>query len=257
MRLHKYLSRAGTTSRRKAEELIAAGRVRVNGRAVTRPGTTVDPDRDVVEVDGRLVRPEEKVYILLHKPAGFLCSLEDRFRRPLVTGLLPEIIERIYPVGRLDLDSEGLLLLTNDGDFALKLTHPRHGIEKTYEIRLRDPLSPAGEAKLRQGVTLEDGFRAGAAGVRIIAPDRREAEVTIREGKKRQVKRMLEAVGNRVTYLKRTAVGPLRLGDLEKGEWRRLTPEEVALFTDNSTEYPISNKESPMEANRWTSASLP
>ncbi len=230
MRLHKYLSRAGTTSRRKAEDLIAAGRVRVNKLAVTRPGTIIDPDGDTVEVDGRPVQPEAKVYILLHKPAGYLCSLEDRFRRPLVTGLLPEIAERVYPVGRLDLDSEGLLLLTNDGDFALKLTHPRHRIEKTYEIRLRDPLSPNGEEKLRSGVTLEDGFRAGPAGVRILAPDRRAAEVTIREGKKRQVKRMLEAVGNRVVYLKRTAVGPLSLGDLGKGKWRRLTAEEVALF---------------------------
>lgn len=230
MRLHKFLSRAGVASLRKAEEMISRGRVRVNGRVVTAPGTAIDPEKDRVEADGRTVRAEKKVYLLLHKPAGYLCSLKDRFGRSLVTGLIRNIPERVYHVGRLDLDSEGMLLLTNDGEFALKLTHPRHEIEKTYQIRLRDPLSGGAAGKIRRGVILEDGFRTAPARVRILSADRRQAEITIREGKKRQVKRMLEAVGNRVIYLKRTAIGSLRLGDLEKGKWRKLTPEEVALI---------------------------
>ena len=236
MRLQKFLSRAGAASRRKGEVLIASGRVRVNGRTVIEPGTVVDPDTDTVEVDGRKVAAEEKVYILLHKPAGYLCSLRDRFRRPLVTDLLGDIPQRLYHVGRLDLDSEGMLLLTNDGDFAQRLAHPRHRVEKTYRVRLSDPLSGRAAEKLRRGLELEDGFRTGPARVEIVSPDRREAEIVIREGKKRQVKRMLKAAGNRVTYLQRTAIGPLRLGGLEKGRWRRLTAEEVSLFTDNNTE---------------------
>lgn len=230
MRLQKFLSRAGVASRRKGEELIASGRVRVDGRTVTEPGTAVDPEIDTVEVDGREVKAEEKAYILLHKPAGYLCALEDRFGRPLVTDLLRDIPQRLYHVGRLDLDSEGLLLLTNDGDFAQRLTHPRHRVEKTYRVRLRAPLSGAAAEKLRRGLELEDGFRTAPARVKLLSADRREAEIVIREGKKRQVKRMLKAVGNRVTYLKRTAIGPLSLGDLEKGKWRRLTAEEVALI---------------------------
>jgi len=234
MRIQKFLSRAGVASRRKAEEMISRGRVRINGKPVNEPGTVIDPAADRVEVDGRKVSLEEKIHILLNKPAGYLCALEDRFGRPLVTDLVRDIPERIYHVGRLDLDSEGMLLLTNDGDFALKLTHPRHEIEKTYRVRLRDPLSPAAAAKLRRGVTLENGFATAPARVKILSGDGREAKIAIREGKKRQVKRMLEAVGNKVTYLERTAVGPLRLGELEKGKWRRLTPEEVALFTDKT-----------------------
>ena len=240
MRLHKFLSRAGVASLRKAEEMIAAGRVRVNGKVVAGPGAAVDPVRDRVEADGREVRLEEQVYLLLNKPAGYLCALEDRFGRPLVTDLLRDIPQRFYHVGRLDLDSEGMLLLTNDGDFALKLTHPRHEIEKTYLVRLKFPLSGAAAEKLRRGLDLEDGFRTGPARVKILSDDRREAEIVIREGKKRQVKRMLKAVGNRVTYLKRTAIGPLRLGGLEKGKWRRLTAEEVGLFKDQQTDTELS-----------------
>ncbi len=231
MRLQKFLSRAGIASRRKAEEMIAHGKVRVNDRVVNEPGVVIDPARDRVEVGGRGVKVEEKIYILLHKPAGHLCALKDRFRRPLVTDLIQNIPERIYHVGRLDLDSEGMLLLTNDGDFALKLTHPRYGIAKTYRIRLRDPLSGEAAEKLRQGLTLENGFRTSPGQVRIFSEDRREVELTIWEGKKRQVKRMLQAVGNRVTYLKRTAIGPLQLGDLKKGKWRKLTLEEVTLLS--------------------------
>lgn len=231
MRLQKFLSQAGIASRRKAEEMIAQGRVRVNGRVVSEPGTVIDLAKDRVEVGGREVKVEAKIHILLNKPAGYLCALEDRFRRPLVTDLVQNIPERIYHVGRLDLDSEGMLLLTNDGDFALKLTHPRYGIAKTYQIRLRDPLSGEAAEKLRRGLTLENGFRTSPGQVKILSGDRREVELTIWEGKKRQVKRMLQAVGNRVTYLKRTAIGPLQLGDLEKGKWRKLTMAEVTLLS--------------------------
>ncbi len=248
MRLHKFLSRSGVASLRKAEEMIAAGRVRVNGQVVAGPGAAVDPARDRVEADGREVKVEEPVYLLLNKPAGYLCALADRFGRPLVTDLLRDIPERVYHVGRLDLDSEGMLLLTNDGDFALKLTHPRHEIEKTYRIRLHAPLSGAEAEKLRRGVSLENGFRTAPARVKILSADRREAEITIREGKKRQVKRMLQAVGNRVTYLKRTAIGPLGLGKLARGEWRRLTAEEVALFRGKTD--PDSDPDSDSELSR-------
>ncbi len=232
MRLQKFLARAGVASRRKAEELIASGRVRVNGNPVTVMGSAIDPIRDRVEVNGRRVSAEEMVYILLHKPAGYLCALSDRSRRPLVTDLVRRIPQRVYPAGRLDLDSEGLLILTNDGEFALRLTHPRHGIEKKYFLRLRDPLTGPAVERLQQGVTLDDGFQTRPARVRILSPDGREAEIAIGEGKKRQVKRMIKAVGNRVTYLRRTAVGPLRLDDLKRGEWRRLTTAEVSFFLD-------------------------
>ena len=243
MRLQKFLSQAGVASRRKAEKLIAAGRVRVNGRPVTEMGAEVDPDRDRVEADGRTISAEEKVYIILHKPAGYLCALSDRFHRPLITDLVRRIPQRVYPAGRLDLDSEGLLVLTNDGEFALRLTHPRHEIEKTYYLRLRGELNGPASARLEEGVVLGDGFRTGPARVRVLSPDKKEVEITIAEGKKRQVKRMLKAVGNRVTYLKRTAVGPLRLGDLERGKWRELTGEEIALILDGNGEWGVGNSQ--------------
>lgn len=227
MRLQKYLSQAGVASRRKAEELIARGLVRVDGRVVTTPGITVDPETASVEVNGLPVQSEIKIYLLLNKPAGYLCALKDRFGRPLVTDLIRDISQRVYHVGRLDLDSEGLLILTNDGDFAQRLTHPRHQIEKTYRLKLRGPLDNRAAEMLGKGPRLDDGFRTAPARVKILSRDRSRIEVSIREGKKRQVKRMLKAVGNEVIYLKRVAIGPLPLGDLPRGKWRKLTPREI------------------------------
>ncbi|MFH1038321.1 MAG: pseudouridine synthase [PVC group bacterium] len=228
MRLQKYLSQAGVASRREAERMMLRGRVSVNGRPATEPGTVVDPAADTVEVDGRVVRPEKKIYLMLHKPSGCLCSLRDRFGRPLVTDLIPGISERLYPAGRLDLDSEGLLVLTNDGAFAQKLTHPSHRMMKTYRLELAAPLSVRQEDRMKKGVRLDDGFRTAPARVRILSPDRRRVEVVIGEGKKRQVKRMLQAVGNKVSSLQRMAIGPLALGGLPRGMWRRLNPSEVS-----------------------------
>ena len=230
IRLQKYLSQAGVASRRKAEELIARGLVRVDGRVVTTPGVTVDPETASVEVNGLPVQSEKKIYILLHKPAGYLCALKDRFGRPLVTDLVRDIPQRTYHVGRLDLDSEGLLFLTNDGDFAQRLTHPRHQVEKTYRLKLRGPLDNREAEMLINGLRLDDGFQTAPARVKILARDRRRIEISIREGKKRQVKRMLKAVGNEVIYLKRVAIGPLKLGRLKKGKWRGLKPGEISIL---------------------------
>jgi len=227
IRLQKYLSQAGVASRREAEKWIAQGRISVNNRIVIEQGTGVNPEKDKVEVDGRLVTPQKNTYIILHKPSGYLCSMKDDFGRPLVTDLIGDIPQRIYHVGRLDLDSEGLLIMTNDGSFGQLLTHPGHQVDKSYRVNLRYPLDNQRVEKLSQGVELDDGFLTSPARIRIISRDRRRVEIIIREGKKRQVKRMLRSVGNRVTYLKRVAVGPVQLGDLPRGKWRELTPGEI------------------------------
>jgi len=227
IRLQKYLSRAGVTSRREAEKWISLGRISVNDRIVTEQGSVVDPAKDTVEVDGRVVTPQKNIYIILHKPSGYLCSMKDNFGRPLVTDLIGDIPQRIYHVGRLDLDSEGLLIMTNDGSFGQFLTHPGHQVDKSYRVNLRYPLDNQGVEKLRQGVELDDGFLTSPARIRILSRDRRRVEIIIREGKKRQVKRMMRSVGNRVTYLKRVAVGPVQLGSLPRGKWRELTFGEI------------------------------
>ncbi len=228
IRLQKYLSQAGVASRREAERLIGEGAVEVNGRTVTEMGTRVEAGKDIVTVRGKRISPEKKMYLLLHKPAGYICSMKDGYQRPLATELIKGVPERLYPVGRLDLDSEGLLILSNDGDFCQKLTHPRYRVEKTYRVSLRYPLTPAGARRLESGVILKNGYRTAPARVRIVSRGRKTVEITIREGKKRQVKRMLLAVNNRVDYLKRVAVGPLKLGDLPRGKWRKLEPMEIA-----------------------------
>lgn len=227
IRLQKYLSQAGVASRREAEKLIGEGMVRVNGRTVTEMGSKVLPGVDTVTVRGERISPEKKRYLLLHKPAGYISSLKDSHHRPLVTELIPGVGERLYPVGRLDLDSEGLLILSNDGEFCQRLTHPRYRVEKTYRVRLRHPLTSASAGRLEMGVVLENGYRTAPARVRIVARGRRTVEVTIREGKKRQVKRMFISLKNRVEYLKRVKIGPLELGDLKKGRYRPLTRKEV------------------------------
>lgn len=228
IRLQKYLSQAGVASRREAERLMLRGRISVNGRVVTEPGTLVDPEDDRVEVDGRKVIPQEKFYLMLHKPSGYLCALKDRFGRPLVTDLIKDVPARLYHAGRLDLDSEGLLIMTNDGDFSQCVTHPSHRVEKIYLVKLKTPLDNRQKTALSSGVRLDDGLMTGTAGVRIVSRDRRWVEITIREGKKRQVRRMLKAVENEVMYLKRIAIGPVKLGPLERGKWRWLKPREIS-----------------------------
>jgi 23S rRNA pseudouridine2605 synthase len=228
VRLVKYLAHSGVASRRRAEELIAAGRVRVGGGVVRDPARDVDYE-DGVEVDGRPVSPEPREVWVLNKPAGVVATAREPGRRRAVTELVPSG-RRLYPVGRLDADSTGLIVLTNDGELANRLTHPRYEVPRTYRTRLRRPPSDAEVRRLREGVELEDG-RTAPARVRRLSP--RVLELTIREGRNRQVRRMAEAVGNEVVELRRTAFGPLRLGDLAEGQARRLrTPEVRRLWKD-------------------------
>ena len=227
-RLQKVLARAGISSRRKCEELIRAGRVRVNGQPVRELGFKVDPARDRIELDGRPVQVEPPVYIMLNKPRGYICTLRDPQGRPRVTDLVYGISQRIYPVRRLDYDTEGLLILTNDGDFAHALTHPRHEITKTYLVRVSGRPRNRDLNKLRRGIMLSDGPTAPAR-VAVIKkdPETTLLKVSIHEGRKRQIRRMFAAIGHPVIELKRIAVGPLTLGELRVGEFRHLTPEEV------------------------------
>jgi 23S rRNA pseudouridine2605 synthase len=222
VRLAKYLAHAGVASRRAAEELIEAGRVRIDGEPVT------DPARDVgegagVEVDGRAVAPEPREVWAVNKPAGVVSTAREPGRRRAVTELVSSTA-RLYPVGRLDVDSTGLILLTNDGELANRLTHPRYEVRKTYLLELARPPSDRDLERLARGVELEDGFTLPAS---VLRRGEREIEVTIREGRKRQVRRMAEAVGNQVRSLVRIRIGSLELGGLRAGEARRLDEGEV------------------------------
>ncbi|HSR25631.1 MAG TPA: pseudouridine synthase [Candidatus Eisenbacteria bacterium] len=229
MRLAKYLAHAGVASRRRAERLVAEGKVRVGGEVVT------DPARDVgegsgVEVDGSAIAPEPREVWAVNKPAGVVSTAREPGRRRAVTELV-DSERRLYPVGRLDADSTGLILLTNDGELANRLTHPRYGVPKTYRVRLVRPPSDQDLDRLRRGVRLDDGPTAPAE---VERHGKREIEVTIREGRKRQVRRMAEAVGNEVESLTRIRIGPLELGELRRGEARALTKGEVAALWEDS-----------------------
>jgi 23S rRNA pseudouridine2605 synthase len=229
-RLNKFLAHAGVASRRQADQWIAAGRIRVNGEVVADLGRQIDPEKDRVLVDNQpVVTRAGYEYWMLNKPPGYLSTVRDPFQRPTVLDLLPASMARLYPVGRLDFDSSGLLLLTNDGDLTLVLTHPRHLIEKTYRVRV-EGIPESGELqRLTDGVELRDGMTAPAK-VHLAQTLPKEAviEIIIREGRKRQVKRMFLEIGHRVLELERTAVGPLQLGNLKPGECRRLTEAELA-----------------------------
>lgn len=233
IRIQKILSAAGVASRRAAEELIRQGRVTVNGEVVRELGTRAEPASDDIRVDGRRVRaPERHRYLLLHKPRGYMTTRSDPHDRPTVMDLLKGVREYLYPVGRLDYNSEGLLLLTNDGELAARLTHPRHGIERVYEVRVRGVPDAHALERLSRGVAL-DGRRTAPAGVTLLATGRGERKdqavvaITLREGRKRQVRQMLEAVGHPVVRLRRVRIGPIRIGALKTGTFRDLTPEEV------------------------------
>ena len=231
MRLQKILSRAGVASRRAAETLIAEGRVSVNGTTVLEMGTKADAVSDDIRVDGRRIKAAEPHrYILLNQPAGYVTTRSDPQRRPTVIDLLRGVREYVYPAGRLDYDTEGLVLMTNDGDLAAKLTHPRHGVERTYEVRVTGVPNPGAVERLRNGVPL-DGRRTRPADVTLLHRGHTDRDsllvMTIREGRNRQVRRMCEAVGHPVRALARTRMGPLRDARLKCGTWRDLTVDEV------------------------------
>ncbi len=223
-RVQKILSAAGIASRRKAEELILQGRVRVNGR-VAIIGQQADTERDHVTVDDKLVSAEMKRYILLHKPSGYVTTTADKFAKRLVTDLV-DVQEKVYPVGRLDIDAEGLLILTNDGEFANRLMHPRYEVEKTYVVRLRNKLGDDAIAEIRKGIYI-DNRRVSA---RIKPLQKNIAEVVVHEGRHKVVKRLFKAVDNYVLRITRTKIGPIGIGKLKPGIWRELTNDEISLL---------------------------
>jgi 23S rRNA pseudouridine2605 synthase len=222
MRLAKYLAHCGVASRRVSEKIVAAGRVKVGGDLVTDPARNVD-DASEVSVDGRRVSPEAHEVWAVNKPAGVTSTAREPGRRQAVVELV-DSAARLYPVGRLDADSSGLILLTNDGELANRLTHPRYGVPRTYRVRLRRRASDRDLRRLREGVELDDGPTAPA---RVLRRGPREIEITIREGRNRQVRRMAEAVGNQVDELTRVGFGPLRLGRLREGGVRRVSEADV------------------------------
>jgi 23S rRNA pseudouridine2605 synthase len=227
-RLNKLLAHAGVGSRRHVEELIAAGRVTVDGRPVRELGTKVDPQAQRVAVDGQPVKLERPVYWLVNKPRGYLCTNEDPAGRPRAIDLVPHVEQRVYTVGRLDEDSEGLLLLTNDGDLAHRLMHPRFGVEKTYLVQVAGHPSRDDVDQLLKGVWLSDGHvRARRVKVMKSQGDSTWLQVVLSEGKNREVRRMLARLNHKVLRLRRVAIGPVRLDQLPKGKARKLSLEEV------------------------------
>ena len=244
-RLQKILSQAGIASRRASEQLMLDGRVTVNGITVRELGTKADASHDDIRVDGRRIKVAERHrYLLLNKPRGYVTTRSDPQRRPTVIDLLRGVREYVYPVGRLDFDSEGLLLLTNDGDLAARLTHPRHGVPRIYEARVLGIPDAHDLDRLGRGIVI-DGRRTESADVKLLphGRDAREATlaITIREGRNRQVRNMCDAIGHPVTHLKRVAIGPLKDSRLKVGQWRELTDDEVKHLR-SAAEKPLRHK---------------
>ena len=232
VRLQKYIAMCGVASRRKAEELIQEGRVSVNGSKVTEQGVKVEIGADDVSVDGEPIKAKnKKYYIMLNKPVGYVSTAKDQFDRPTVVDLVKKDLTdvRIFPVGRLDYETEGLLLLTNDGDFTYKVTHPKFHMEKTYIATVKGGMTISGMNKLRNGVYIDDNFKTSPAKAEILdAVDGHTfVKITIHEGKNRQVRKMFEAIGCTVVGLQRISIGTVELGNLPLGRWRHLTSHEV------------------------------
>src|SRR5205823_606174 len=223
MRLNRFLAAAGVGSRRHCDELIAAGRVTINGQVCTNFSAQPTP-RDYVKVDGKLVHLDPPLTIMLHKPAGFVSTRKDPHARDTIFNLLPPKFYRLFNIGRLDAQTEGLIFLTNDGDLAQRLTHPRYKIDKEYEVTLDRPWDPALTPKLLKGIFL-DGGRARIARLHLVTPTR--LRVVLRQGINRQIRRMLDIIGFKVKRLIRVRIGKLRLGDLPRGHWRALTKKEL------------------------------
>jgi 23S rRNA pseudouridine2605 synthase len=229
-RLQKVLAHAGVGSRRHCEELITTGRVSVNGETVRELGTRVDPEAQKITVDGQPIHAEKHVYWLVNKPRGYLCTNYDPSRRPLAVDLVPHVPQRVYTVGRLDEDSEGLLLLTNDGELANRLMHPRFGVEKTYVVQVAGRPGPEDLQQLLKGVWLSDGHVKAKSIKRLKSSGEKSTSlrIVLSEGKNREIRRMLARLEHKVLRLKRTAIGPVEIGSLATGKSRRLTRQEVA-----------------------------
>ncbi len=231
MRINKYIALCGVASRRKAEELILAGRVTVNDEVMTELSYKVDEENDIVKVDDKLIKEENKlVYILLNKPEGYITTVKDQFDRPSVLDLVSDIKERVYPIGRLDYETSGLLLLTNDGDLTYKLTHPKHEVDKTYVARVKGKLTKEEIERFKTGLKIED-YTTAPAKLKVIKYDEQRdsslLEIKIHEGKNRQVRKMCKAINHPVLRLRRSAMGKIKIGDCEIGKYRYLTEDEV------------------------------
>ena len=236
-RLQKYLAQCGVASRRKCEELILQGRVQVNGVTVTELGTKINPEKDKIKFDGKDIKQAQKlVYILLNKPIGYVTTADDQFGRDTVLDLV-KVKERIVPVGRLDMYTSGALILTNDGDFVYQVTHPKHEIEKTYTVTIKGIVQNSEVEQLRNGIKIDD-YITKPARVKILKTDTEKGisrlEITIHEGKNRQVRKMCEAVGRKVLALHRKKIGGIGVKDIELGKWRYLTANEVQQILKNS-----------------------
>ena len=243
-RLQKLIAAAGISSRRHAEELITAGSVTVNGRLITELGAKADPDRDHIKVKGKLINPQlqrqEKVYVLLNKPKGYLTSLSDPEDRPLVINLLPASLGRLHPVGRLDFNTEGLLILTNDGEFTNVITSAKNQIPKVYRVKVKGVPSDKAIDGLRRGISIDEGERAVPVDIRKLRRSESNAwfEVVLHEGRNQQIRRMFDAIGHSVLKLSRTQIGPLSDERLRPGEWRTLTAAEVKRLTNTKRQRP-------------------
>ena len=228
MRINKYLAQCGVASRRDCDKLVADGRVTVNGRPAD-VGADVE-EGDVIKVDGKVVTLKKNEYYILHKPKGYLCTVSDDKGRKTVMDILGSSVGRVYPVGRLDYDSEGLLILTTDGELAQHLTHPSNEVPKTYVVKAEGRLTEADLNPIRSGIEIEGGYVTKKCRAHIIETNRdfTRVEITLREGKNREIRKMFAAIGKEVTLLKRTKVGELSLRGLDRGAFRKLTPAEVA-----------------------------
>ncbi|QIB26042.1 pseudouridine synthase [Caloranaerobacter azorensis] len=229
MRLQKYLAMCGIASRRKSEALILQGRVKVNGKVIDELGYKIDPDTDIVLFDNkRVIKKENYIYIALNKPEGYITTVKDQFNRPTVLDLVKNINERIYPVGRLDYDTSGLIFLTNDGDLTYRLTHPKHEVEKVYIAKIKGIPTEEELNKFRNGLKIDD-YITSKAKIEVLKKYNNYSivKITIHEGKNRQVRKMCEKINHPVISLKRVDIGKINLGNLKKGNWRYLSKKEI------------------------------